>query len=95
MSDSDAASPPPEPGPHTDPDRLRADIAALADLTAAGIEVEGEIQIATETWAVYGRTSYDGEVVVAEYHDEVEAVEVLRFTAPAHPPVPDDDRPEA
>jgi hypothetical protein len=94
--------PPPEPeeidekgsspdGSSPDPERLREDVAAVSELTAAGVEIDGEAQIAESTWAVYGHISYDGEVIVGEYHDAVEASEVLRATAPA--PYPDDDPP--
>lgn len=77
-------------GPHTDPEQLREDVAALSELAAAGVEIHGEVQVTESTWVVYGHTSYDGEVIVGEYHDEIEALEVLRATAPA--PLPDDDR---
>ena len=59
-------------------DRVRADIEAIAELTAAGVELDGEVQVAETTWVIYGHTSYDGEVVVGEYQDAVEATEVLR-----------------
>jgi hypothetical protein len=68
---------------HTDPERLRDDVAALSELTAAGVEVDGEVQVTESTWVVYGHTSYDGEVIVGEYHDAVEASEVLRAATPA------------
>jgi hypothetical protein len=61
-----------------DPDRVSEDVAALAELTDAGVEVDGEVQVAESTWVVYGRTSYDGEIIVGEYHDAAEASEVLR-----------------
>jgi hypothetical protein len=75
--------------PHPDPDRVREDIAALSELITAGVEVDGEAQVAESIWVIYGRTSYDGEVIVGEYHDAAEASEVLR----AAPHRPDDDRP--
>ena len=65
-------------------------IAALSELTATGVEVDGELQVAESTWVIYGHTSYDGEIIVGEYHDAAEAAEVLR-AAPRRPP--DDDRP--
>lgn len=73
-----------------DPDRLGEDLAALSELTAAGVEVDGEVQVTESTWVIYGHTSYDGEIIVGEYHDAVEATEVLR-AAPRHQP--DHDEP--
>jgi hypothetical protein len=63
-------------GAHRDPVSEAA--ALLAELSAIGVEVDGEIQIAESTWAVYGRTSYDGEIVVGEYHDAAVTEAVLR-----------------
>ena len=60
----------------------------LPELTAPGVELHGQLQVAVSTWFVYGRTSYDGEVVVGRYQDAREAVEALRG---ARSPV--DDRP--
>lgn len=71
-------------------DELRADIEAISELAAAGVEVDGEVQIAESTWAIYGHAGYDGEVIVGEYHDAAEAEEVLRAAPRAHP---DDDLP--
>jgi hypothetical protein len=64
------------------PDRVSHDIAALSELTAAGVEVDGELQIAESTWVIYGHTTYDGEIIVGEYHDAVEAAAVFE-AAPA------------
>jgi hypothetical protein len=66
--------------PRPDPD----DLAVLAELAEAGIEVDGEVQVTESTWVVYGRTTYDGEVIVGEYHDEAEATAVFR-AAPRRP----------
>jgi len=85
------ASPDPDPGPGPETpgdsfdDQVRADLAAVSDLADAGVEVDGEVQVAESTWVLYGHTSYDGEVVVGVYHDEVEATAVLH-EAPHHPP---------
>ena len=85
------------PEPHSDrPDQLdeqvAADVAALSELTAAGIEVDGQVQVAEATWVLYGHTSYDGEIVVGEYHSAVEASEVLRAAPrPGPHPAPDPD----
>jgi len=60
------------------------DLAELADLVAIGIEVDGQvIQVAESTWAIYGHASYDGEIIVGEYPDAGEALEVLH--AVPHP----------
>jgi hypothetical protein len=71
---SDHVSPPPPP----DPDRVREDVAAISELVAAGVEIDGEAQVCESTWVIYGHTSYDGEVVVGQYEDAAEASEVLR-----------------
>jgi hypothetical protein len=86
MSDDDEPTPQPEV---IDPDLVEEDLAALAELTAAGVELDGEVQVAETTWVIYGHTSYDGEVIAAEYHDEIEVSEVLR-AIPRRPP---DDTP--
>lgn len=72
--------PDPQPGgpPSVDPRRLETDIAEIAALTATGIEVDGEVQLAESLWAIYGHTTYDSGIVVAEYDDVVEATAVLR-----------------
>jgi hypothetical protein len=60
-------------------------IAALSELTRAGVEVDGELQVAESTWVIYGHTIYDGEIIVGEYHDAAEAAEVLQ-AAPCRRP---------
>jgi hypothetical protein len=80
------------PGPGTDSDVVSEDLAALAELTAAGVELDGEVQVTESTWVIYGHTSYDGELIAGEYHDATEAFEVLR-AAPRRPP--GDDSPGA
>jgi hypothetical protein len=60
-------------------------IAALAKLAEAGVEVDGELQVAESTWVIYGRTTYDGEIIVGEYHDAAEAAAVLQ-AAPSRRP---------
>jgi hypothetical protein len=63
----------------TNPDRVREDLAELAELIAIGIEVDGQVlQVAASTWAIYGHSSYDGEIIVGEYPDAGEASEVLK-----------------
>jgi hypothetical protein len=75
-----------------DPDQVSEEVAALSELVAAGVEVDGEVQVTESTWIVYGHTSYDGEVIVGEYHDAIEASEVLRAAPHRRPdqdgPVP-------
>jgi hypothetical protein len=96
MSDPSLPSSPSgsSPEPELDPQQLRDDLAALAELAADGVEVDGEVQVTESTWVLYGHTSYDGEVIVGEYHDVVEATEVLHFVTPdpaaATDPGPDD-----
>ena len=82
---------PDHPDRGSDPDAVSDDVAALSELTAAGIEVDGEVQVAESTWVSYGHTSYDGEIIVGEYHDAAEAAEVLRAAPRPHS---DDDWPD-
>src|SRR5262245_24373659 len=67
-----------EPRPGSEQDLVVADLVALSELATAGLELDGEVQIAESTWVMYGHTSYDGEVIVGEYYDATEASEVLR-----------------
>jgi hypothetical protein len=69
----------------TPSDELTAAIAALSALAEAGVEVDGELQVAESTWVIYGHTTYDGEIIVGEYHDAAEADEVFH-AAPRHDP---------
>lgn len=85
--------PPEPPGrpDHADPDRVREDLSELTGLVAIGFEVDGPVaQVAESTWAIYGHSSYDGEIIVGEYPDAGEASEVLR-AAPHLAPDPDVD----
>jgi hypothetical protein len=77
---SDYVIPPPEPNDlgGLDPERLSSDVAALSELVASGVELDGQAQVCESTWVIYGHTSYEGEVIVGEYQDSVEASEVLR-----------------
>ena len=82
----------PDPTPAPEPDealaeQVREDLAALAELTAAGVELDGEVQVTESTWVIYGHTSYDGELIAGEYHDITEVSEVIR----AVPRFPSDD----
>ena len=73
-------------------ERLAEDLAAVAELAADGIEVDGEVQVTESTWVVYGNDGYGGEVVVGEYHNAAEATAVLRSAPESEPegeePVP-------
>ena len=64
-------------------DEVAEAIAALLVVTEAGVEVDGEGKVAESTWVIYGHANYDGEVIVGEYHDAVEADEVFR-AVPRH-----------
>jgi hypothetical protein len=66
-------------------EQIVEDLAAVTDLTASGIEIEGEVKVTESTWVVYGNDGYGGEVVVGEYHDEAEATAVLRAAPPPGP----------
>jgi len=91
---SDHVSPPP-PEPEEIDDTLRAEIAAVQELAAAGIEIDGEAQVCESTWVLYGHSSYDGEIVVGEYQDVTEATAVLRaITRPGPEPDRGPDRDE-
>lgn len=64
----------------------------LTDLVSIGFEVDGPVaQVGESTWAIYGHSSYDGEIIVGEYPDADEASEVLR-AAPHLDPAPRLDR---
>jgi hypothetical protein len=92
MSDSVIPHPEPRPehpGSDPDADRVSDEIAALAELAATGIEVDGQAEVAERLWAIYGHSTYDGELILGEYDDAAEATEVLRST-PGATPAPDD-----
>jgi hypothetical protein len=65
-------------GAGVDAEQVREGVAALSELAAVGVEVDGEIQVTETTWAIYGHISYDGEIVVGEYHDAAVASAILR-----------------
>jgi hypothetical protein len=59
--------------------RLESDVAMLWELVERGISVDGEAyESASHSWLIYGRTAYDGEVILAEYADADEAAAVWR-----------------
>jgi hypothetical protein len=73
-----------------DPGQVSEDAAALSELAATGVEVDGQVQVADSTWIIYGHISYDSAVVVGEYRNAVAASEVLRAVPRRGP---DQDRP--
>jgi hypothetical protein len=92
VSDYDLPQLEPHPeGTGPDPDGLSEAVAQLSELAAAGVEIDGEVEISESTWVIYGHTSYDGEIIVGEYADAAQAAAVLRAVprGPAHDrPVP-------
>ncbi len=60
-------------------ERLRIDVAMLCELFDRGIEVDGDaVLLEGLRWVIYGRTTYDGEMILAEYDDPDEAAAVIR-----------------
>lgn len=43
------------------------------DPTPEDLVPDDVIQVAESTWAVYGHSTYDGEVIIGEYHELSEA----------------------
>lgn len=65
--------------PGRDPGRLDVDVQMLRDLIQRGFEVDGEAVLCERmTWAIYGRTTYDGEIILAEYQNPEDARTVIR-----------------
>jgi hypothetical protein len=62
---------------HISTAHLHLDIARLCELVAMGYEVDGEAVLSESLWVVYGRSTYDGEVILAEYTHAAEAAAVL------------------
>lgn len=58
--------------------RLEADVARLCELVGQGIKIDGEVRSDDDRWIIFGRTGYDGELILAEYDNEREATAVLR-----------------
>jgi hypothetical protein len=69
---------------HEAPDDVEPGAVDHVELAAAGIVPDGQLQVASSTWFLYGHTSYDGEVVLARYDDAGAAARALR-TAVAEP----------
>lgn len=64
-------------------DEVGEAIAEMVEVTQAGVEVDGELQVAESTWVIYGHANYDGEVILGQFHDAAEAAEVYAHWA--HP----------
>jgi hypothetical protein len=63
-------------------DRLHTDAEMLWTLLQDGFEVDGEAVLCERmTWVIYGRTTYDGEIILAEYENPQDAAHVLRAVA--------------
>jgi hypothetical protein len=61
------------------PARRRLDIEMLCQLVDSGFEVDGEAVLTVgQRWAIFGRSTYDGELILAEYDNEDEAAAVIR-----------------
>jgi hypothetical protein len=63
-----------------DPVELDADpqVLLLAAFVRDGVELDGQvIEVATDTWAIAGRGTYDGEVLVSEFDQLDRALWVL------------------
>jgi hypothetical protein len=72
--------------------RLEAEVAILSEMVERGIRVDGEVRaIGSERWLIYGRSSYDGELILAQYADAAEARAVLR-AVPRTRPAPHEER---
>jgi len=73
-------------GRHRTPTHLEAEVAILNEMVDRGIRVDGEVRaIGSERWLIYGRSSYDGEMILAQYTDAAEARAVLRAVPQTRP----------
>jgi hypothetical protein len=62
--------------------RLTRQAEMLADLLDRGFEVDGSAVLCERlTWAIYGRTTYDGELILAEFAERQDAVDVIDLVA--------------
>jgi hypothetical protein len=60
-------------------ERLHIDVQKICELFDGGVEVDGDAVLAAgPKWIIYGRTTYDGEMILAEYDDPDEAEAVIR-----------------
>jgi hypothetical protein len=65
---------------------LAGHVARLVDLLDRGFEVDGEAVLCERmTWVIYGRTTYDGEMILAEFSHEEDALEVIRLVSRGTP----------
>ncbi len=63
-------------------ERLQIDVEMLCGLLDRGFEVDGEAVLTESmTWVIYGRTTYDGETILAEYENAEDAAAVIRSMA--------------
>jgi hypothetical protein len=75
--------------PPVDPTALDPQLRFLEDVVAEHATVAGDIiEIDTDTWAIHGTVALDGDVILAEYHDEHDArralAELARFEHTPH-----------
>ena len=65
-------------------------VMLLASFVRDGLELDGQvIEVAAATWAIAGRISYDGEVIVTEFDGPERARWVLDHLAEVTAPGPD------
>ena len=79
------------PAPESIDEKVWTDVAAVSNLVATGVEVDGQVQVADSTWVLYGHITYDGEIALGVYHDAAEAAQVLKAAPrrrPGEEPVP-------
>ncbi len=65
----------PFPVHHDEPD-----LVVLATLIELARQIHGEVvQISEDTWAIHGFIPYDGDIIVAEFHERALADELLQL----------------
>jgi hypothetical protein len=70
-------------GPSDFAERVRIDVSLICELFDRGVEVDGEAVLCEgPRWVIYGRTTYDGEMILASYGDPDEAAAVIRSLPP-------------
>lgn len=68
----------PFPSRHDEPD-----LVVLATLLELARQIQGEVvQISDDTWAIHGSVPYDGDIIVAEFHELALARELLQLIPP-------------
>ncbi len=59
------------------------DLVVLATLLELARQIDGEVvQISEDTWAIHGCVPYDGDIIVAEFHERAVAHEMLQLIPP-------------